>query len=217
MNTNILLLGDSIIDNKVYLKKNQLSTDEVFKHQFREQRVHMHAVDGAVASHIPSQIDAFLRNGNPDEITHILLSAGGNDALKILPTMGDPVTHSFEAFARVGGVLSAFDRDYQDALMLIRKIFKNAEVCVMTVYNGNLKQQYPFAGIEAFSASAISMFNDVIYRNARAHDCKVLELREFFTDQSMYANPIEPSAKGSKAILEQYIRLAHQQEKAMEA
>jgi lysophospholipase L1-like esterase len=208
MKKSILLLGDSIIDNEVYLQAGERSTHEAISDVFPDDEVHMYAVDGAVVADVPGQINGFLSKHNAREVSHILLSVGGNDALGVLPSLGLPVANSFEAFARMGGVLSAFDNQYQKLLDRLCQHFPQANLSVMSIYNGNLQQdEIPVASVQAFSAVAISMYNDVIYRNAIEKGCRVLELRSFFTDPSMYANPIEPSAKGSQAIAMKYEQL----------
>jgi hypothetical protein len=48
--------------------------------------------------------------------------------------------------------------------------------------------------------SAISIFNDVIQREAHCRSFTILELRTLFIDHTDYANPIEPSAIGGSKL-----------------
>ena len=54
--------------------------------------------------------------------------------------------------------------------------------------------------IQQAAECAVSIFDDVIQREARSRSFEVLELRTLFTDQVDYANPIEPSAIGGSKL-----------------
>ena len=54
---HIVLAGDSIFDNKSYLKPDQLSVSQHLKSQMPSDKVSLLATDGAKISDIKTQID----------------------------------------------------------------------------------------------------------------------------------------------------------------
>ena len=72
----IVLLGDSIIDNKVYVQPKELSVTEHLQ-SIQEHEVIQIAVDGDTTHDVISdQI-----NNIPEDATDLVLSIGGNDLL----------------------------------------------------------------------------------------------------------------------------------------
>lgn len=199
---SLLLLGDSIIDNKVYLANNQLSTDEQLIHAFPNTEVLMHAVDGYVTQHV---IDKVKRLGKNTTLApaRIILSTGGNDALNFMRFIESPVKNIAEGILAAGEYVDRFEQDYHTLIELITTTWPRAELTVLTIYEGNLGG----LNMKTFARRGIRMYNDVIQRAARKYNLELIELREFFTNAEHYANPIEPSAKGSRLIAERFVEL----------
>src|SRR5437764_15458406 len=74
--THIALLGDSVIDNKAYVGAGPDVAEQVRMLAPKEWRVARLAVDGALSSSVLRQLDSLST-----EATHLVISAGGNDAL----------------------------------------------------------------------------------------------------------------------------------------
>lgn len=87
-----------------------------------------------------------------------------------------------------------FARDYR--AMLDAVLARGLPTAVCTVYDGRagdpLQQRLRTAGL--------TLFNDVITREACRRGVPVLDLRVLFSDPADYANPIEPSARGGAKI-----------------
>ena len=72
----VTLLGDSIIDNKVYVESDEFSVLEHLEHISDDEFLQI-ALDGATTDHVlSSQLEHVS-----EEDTHIVLSVGGNDLL----------------------------------------------------------------------------------------------------------------------------------------
>ena len=76
--THIVLLGDSIFDNAVYAQEGPSVIEHLLAHLEPDGDATMLAEDGHVVNDVHGQIQWV-----PEETTHILVSAGGNDALGV--------------------------------------------------------------------------------------------------------------------------------------
>ena len=72
----VILLGDSIIDNKVYVGSNELSVLEHLEKLSMDKYLQI-ALDGATTHHVLNKQLDFIREEHSD----IILSIGGNDLL----------------------------------------------------------------------------------------------------------------------------------------
>lgn len=185
---HIVLLGDSIFDNKSYTGENPSVTEHLTRLVGKKHRVTLLAVDGSVTSEVADQLKRV-----PRDATHLVLSSGGNDALGQQQTLQSSVQLVGEAFARIDGPVQGFRRQYRKLIAALAS--SGLPVIVCTIYNGNLEPEM----IEAARA-ALALFNDVIYREANSFNARVVELREICTKPEDYANPIEPSAQGGGKI-----------------
>src|SRR5215212_9844094 len=75
--THIALLGDSVIDNKAYVGGEPDVAEQLRMVAPKDWKVTRLAVDGAVASSVLHQLESV-----PPDTTHLVISAGGNDALR---------------------------------------------------------------------------------------------------------------------------------------
>ena len=73
----VSLLGDSIIDNKVYVRNGELSVKEHLE-EMSEAMFKQFAVDG----HTTKDVLELQLNQLPNICTHKVLSIGGNDLLE---------------------------------------------------------------------------------------------------------------------------------------
>ena len=82
MEKKILLLGDSIIDNKSYVLSNELDVTEHLKGLFSDDintKVENHAVDGDTMHDLEK---GQLGVNKLSDASHIIVSIGGNDLLQ---------------------------------------------------------------------------------------------------------------------------------------
>ena len=185
---HIALLGDSIFDNAAYTR----GAPDVASHLRAllppDWRATLLAIDGSTTGDLGSQLALV----EPD-VTHVVLSIGGNDALMSSDLLNVPVGSTAEALALFGKRADAFRASYVAALESVRALGRRTTVC--TIYEGNLDPPWaPLARV------ALMVFNDVILRAAFERAIDVIDLRLVCTEASDYANPIEPSGSGGDKI-----------------
>jgi hypothetical protein len=188
MTSHIVLLGDSIFDNRAYTA----GAPDVVAH-LRERvpppwRATLCAVDGSTAAGLAEQLAEV-----PDDASHLVISVGGNDALLNSDLLGTPVRSTAEALALFRERVDKFERAYRAAIEGAVALRRDTTVC--TIYNGNLD-----ATVAALARVALMVFNDVILRVAFEHGLRVIDLRLVCAEPADYANPIEPSGAGGRKI-----------------
>ena len=188
LKNHIALLGDSIFDNASYTA----GAPDVIAHL----RVGLPggwgasllAVDGSTTLDLAAQVARV-----PADVTHVVVSIGGNDALLNSDVLSLPVASTAEALSIFGGRADAFRSSYRSALDAVLALGRPTTVC--TIYEGNLDPE-----VAALARVALVFFNDVILRTAFERDVGVIDLRLVCDEPSDYANPIEPSGSGGKKI-----------------
>lgn len=146
------------------------------------------AVDGDVADGVARQL-----RGLPAGATHLVVSAGGNDALgSAHPLAADPRSVA-AAVELLVGVPAQLAERYDAMLDLLLATGLPTAVC--TVYDTRLTEPSP-----AVVRGALALFDDVLTRAAFARGVAVLDLRLVCDEDADLANPIEPSAHGGRKI-----------------
>ncbi len=185
---HVVLLGDSIFDNAAYVRGGPDVVAHLAAMLPAGWTATLAAVDGAVVQGVPAQLRRV-----PPEATHLVVSAGGNDALGHADVLDRRTRSGAEVLGWLADAVEAFEARYRR--MLDALLAPGLPLVVCTVYNGNLG---PPAHRPATAALAI--FNDAIQRVAREHALPVIELRRVCTEPADYANPIEPSVQGGAKI-----------------
>ena len=192
---HIALLGDSIFDNAAYTR----GAPDVVTHLQRllpkPWKATSCAVDGATTGSFESQLSCV-----PDDVTHLVVSIGGNDALRSIELLSLRVTSISEALETLAERIAAFERRYRSALQNVMALERQTAVC--TVYNGALDPD-----IATAARTGLALFNDVILRTAVDLNVRALELRSVCTELGDYANPIEPSGEGGFKIASAIARM----------
>lgn len=186
---SLVLLGDSILDNKVYVGDGPDVAAQLRALLPEPWRVTLCAVDGATTHDVGPQLDRV-----PDHATHIVLSLGGNDGLENADLLGPtPVGSLGAAVDVIRERVEAFRESYGLALDAIVDLGRPVTVC--TIYDANIP------GEEGRRArTALGLFNDVIIRAALVRGLDVLDLRTVCTESADYANEIEPGVQGGENI-----------------
>ena len=201
MNQTVILLGDSVFDNTIYVKEGQADVKTNLKKVIDPKGwdVELRAVDGALVEDVPAQL-----NSAPimEQCTYIL-SAGGNNALEHIGMfdygmMEDkdskfPFKDAMKAFHKIK---EDFRKSYVEALDEI--LSHNKPLIVCTIYN----PKFPDPELQIFSEAALSFFNDVIVEEALKRKLPIIDLRDVCQDSECFANPIEPSEHGGMKIAE---------------
>jgi hypothetical protein len=189
---HVVLLGDSIFDNKSYVGKSPAVIDQLGKELPAGWKATLLAVDGSTAADVPKQLE-----GLPEGATHLVLSAGGNDALKAMPILRMKAASVAEGLLKLADAREAFERAYAMALTAALRPGRPLTVC--TIYDPNYSEEK----LQRTAVAGLALFNDVIGRAAVGRGLPVLDLRAMFTEPADYANAIEPSPAGGQKIVKQ--------------
>ena len=137
----------------------------------------------------------------PKGATHLIVSAGGNDALGSSDILYALVRSTAEALAGLAGIADQFEHRYHR--MLTEVLAYELPTAICTVYY----PCFPDPALQRVAVTGLTVFNDCIIRTAFAHSIPLLDLRFICTEKGDYANPIEPSAQGGAKIAEAISRL----------
>ena len=186
--THVALIGDSVFDNRVYVQP-----EPDVQQQLRDAlpdgwEVTLGAIDGSVTADVSKQL-----KGLPEDVSHIILSVGGNDGLQNMGILSEQVSSVAEGLGLLSGVVTEFQTAYRRVLedLVATKIL--ATVC--TIYHPQFDPTF-----QRVALMALSLFNDVILTEAMQMHLPVLDLRQIFDEASDYANEIEPSAHGGEKM-----------------
>lgn len=188
---HVVLLGDSIFDNKIYVGEDDPGViDQLRTHLPAGWRATLCAVDGDVTSDVITQLKNL-----PDDATHLVISVGGNDGLQSRGVLTKPAADVAGGLLSMAEVREAFQRDYLAMLDAVLATKKPTAVC--TIYDPNFDDELE----QRVCVQALATFNDVITRAAVENSLPVIDLRVLFDKPEDYANPIEPSAIGGKKLI----------------
>jgi len=185
----VFLLGDSVFDNAAYVGRNPDVRRQVQELLPPDATVEMIARDGAVLGDVAAQLRKV-----PNSATHLIVSAGGNDALQASGLLNDRASSVAEAIEKLGAAADRFGASYSAMLdaLLIRKL----PTAVCTIY----EPPFPERQRRKIAAVALSALNDQITRQAFSRGLTVIDLRIIFDRDEDFANPIEPSPFGGAKI-----------------
>ena len=215
--SKVALLGDSIIDNKVYVGPGEFSVLEHLD-SLSDLEFSQIALDGDTTVEVlDNQLEKLDKTSD-----FIVLSIGGNDLLEHLHLLIDPVNK--HTFSRNLEIMNEFIEPIRDRYEKIVEHLSKEEgkLLLCNLYNGDFDRDdgyETFEGDEEFifgigdllrekqeAATVIGMvFNDVVYSTGSKFGVDVLELREIFTESIDYANPIEPSHAGGGKLAERIL------------
>ena len=130
----------------------------------------------------------------PHGATHLVVSVGGNDALRQEPVLGEPARSVGEGLARLGAVTDRFRQDYR--AMLAGVLARRLPIALCTIYD----PRFPDPLRRRLAIIGLALFNDVIAREAFAHGLPLIDLRLVCCEDADFANPIEPSVAGGAKI-----------------
>lgn len=188
--THIVLLGDSIFDNGVYVSGGPDVVRQVRDVIPTDWKATLLAVDGAVTSGVASQLERM-----PPDATHLVVSVGGNDALGYSHLLGESVRSVGEGVA----VLEEAQRRFAGAYcqMLDGVLARGLPTAVCTIYDTPAS-----APNHRIIRTALALFNDEIIRAAFSRGLPLIDLRLICNEDGDYANPIEPSVQGGAKMAE---------------
>lgn len=186
---HVVLLGDSIFDNAAYVDGGPDVVAQLREILPPGWKATLRAVDGAVVADVERQLDRV-----PPGATHLVVSAGGNDALSHLDVLDRRAASVGEVLDVLAALRAPFAERYER--MLGKVLDLGLPVTVCTIYNGQLGEPT----LQRRAQTALTVFNDAIVQAAFAAGAPVLELRRICSEPGDYANPIEPSVQGGAKI-----------------
>lgn len=186
--THAVLLGDSILDNGAYVSGGSPVVEQLRSRLPKNWRVTLLARDGAVALGVLDQLQQL-----PSDASHLVISAGGNDALESTPLLNSPLPDSKAMLAEMVDVQNRFRRDYQEMLLAVNEV--QIPIIACTIYDA-------VPDLRPHERMALSLFNDIIVRELVLKRIPILDLRAICTESCDYAeiSPIEPSEIGGSKI-----------------
>lgn len=196
MSGHIVLLGDSIFDNRRYTSGEPDVVSHLRSILRNGWRATLLAVDGATTASMESQVADV-----PRDATHVVVSVGGNDALMNSDILQKPARSTTEALELFGSRVSRFEADYRNAVRAVAGLRRKTTLC--TIYNGNLEPERA-----SIARVGLMIFNDAILRVAFERAWDVIDLRLVCSEPADYANPIEPSGTGGRKIADAIARAA---------
>jgi hypothetical protein len=189
-NKHLILLGDSIFDNAIYVPDGPAVIDHLQSILPAERRATLLAHDGDVTADVEGQLLQL-----PADATHLVISVGGNDALMALNVFSYPAKTVDDALSHLAEIRKDFYRGYR--AMLWQALNHQLPLAVCTIYDA-------VPGLSAEMLTALAIFNDTITREAAGAGVPVIDLRHICTEADDYSeiSPIEPSAQGGRKIAE---------------
>ncbi|RWB92862.1 MAG: SGNH/GDSL hydrolase family protein [Mesorhizobium sp.] len=189
MTNRIVLLGDSVFDNRAYVTGGA----DVLAHLVLQLPIgwsaDLLAVDGSVMAGVRQQLDSV-----PADATHLVVSMGGNDALGVSSVLDAPSRSVADALLRLAEIREQFCLEYRSTLDAVLAVKLPTAVC--TIYD----VRYPNPEERRIVVTALSVLNDCITRAAAGRGVPVIDLRIICDKDGDFANAIEPSEQGGGKI-----------------
>lgn len=186
---HVVLLGDSILDNAAYVRSGGDVTSMLRARLAAGHKATLLARDGAVIEGVHQQL-RYL----PEDGTDLVVSAGGNDALRATGVLTEPAGSVAAALGEILVVRDRFAALYGTLLDAVEGTGKRARIC--TIYDVWL----PDVEQRRIANLALGVLNDVVTREAARRRLPLIDLRVMLTRQEHFANAIEPSESGGELI-----------------
>jgi lysophospholipase L1-like esterase len=184
---NIVLLGDSTLDNASYVSAGEHVLAQLDRVLPAGWRATLLAIDGDVIGGIERQL-----RRTPEDASHLIISVGGNDALRESGLLSAGARSVAEALERLATVRERFAADYRAMLDTIAA--RKLPTAICTIYDA----AFPDPASRRIASTALAVLNDVITREAASRGLPLIDLRVIFSEPADYANAIEPSAEGGR-------------------
>jgi lysophospholipase L1-like esterase len=187
---HIVLIGDSIFDNASYVDTGDCVIEQLTKKIPMDSKATLLAVDGDITQDVYAQLEKM-----PADTSHVFLSIGGNDALRIIDILNENISTVGEAMEVFAEIREDFRAKYHQLLVIIKEKYKNLVVC--TIHDS-------IPDFENRALTALAFYNEIILKQAFALNISVIDLRLLCNNKEDYStvSPIEPSRHGARKIAE---------------
>jgi lysophospholipase L1-like esterase len=186
--THVAMLGDSVFDNASYVG-GAPDVRAQLQSILTGARVTSTALDGAMMADIPKQLRQMPRSA-----THIVVSIGGNDAIRASGVIDERATSVAAALDRLAAIRDQFERNYRTVIDLLLE--QSLPVAFCSIY----EPRFPDMARRRAAATALAVLNDAITRQVFTKRASLIDLRLVCDHDADFANPIEPSATGGEKI-----------------
>ena len=193
---HIVLAGDSIFDNDVYVMGEPGVVEQLRRSIPKDWSAYKIAVDGDCIRDVEKQLERL-----PTHATDLVLSVGGNDAREYRYLI-DKIKTPKDIVGILSGPKSEFAAQYSSLLDRLNSLPVRLVVC--TIYTA-----MPFEEPEwqAFAPLAIEEFNKIIRLEAEKWSIPIISLENICTEPTDFSStsPIEPSSQGGQKIVNQIV------------
>jgi hypothetical protein len=193
---NLVLLGDSILDNAPYTRPAPDTAHHLRQRLGAGWTVERLARDGAVISDVRFQLAEL-----PARVDCAVLSIGGNDAAEHIDLLARRVSWAAEVLDALAAIADRFATDYLELAAAV--MARTGRLVLCTIYEPPL-----FDPVMARLARVpLGVLNDRIVQIASRLRLEVLDLRTVCTEEDDFVKQIEPSARGAEKIATAIARL----------
>jgi hypothetical protein len=196
---HIVLLGDSIFDNKSYVRGGADVVTHLRRQIPQGWSAELRAIDGSVVRNVSAQLARV-----PAESTHLIVSVGGNDALANADMLNARVSSSAEVFNEMSNRSGQFEKSYREMLRSVLDLGRPVAAC--SIYYPRMDDMVT----QKVAVAALATFNDVIIKQAFLAGVPLIDLRLVCSEDSDYANEIEPSESGGEKIARSILKVVNE-------
>lgn len=170
----LILLGDSILKNNVYVSRGESVEDILVKQNKNKISIINYAIDYSRIEDVYNQINEIPDNLNTN-YTNIVISIGGNDIL-----------------SKNNISLQNLFSNYKNLIEYLEKKMNKSNIILLDIY-------YPHSSIYNHYKDTISEWNNMIYEFA-SNKNNIIKISNLITNKDDLTYEIEPSAKGGDKI-----------------
>ncbi|WP_287309899.1 GDSL-type esterase/lipase family protein [Mesorhizobium sp.] len=185
----VVLLGDSVFDNRAYVAGGTDVLAHLARQLPTEWSAELLAVDGSVMADVRQQLERV-----PADATHLVVSMGGNDALGVSSVLDAPSRSVADSLLRLAEIREQFCLEYGSTLGAVLAAKLPTAVC--TIYD----VRYADPDERRIAVTALSILNDCITRASAERGVPLIDLRIICDEDADFANAIEPSEQGGGKI-----------------
>jgi len=194
---HLALVGDSTLDNGAYTGGGPSVIDCLRGLLPEKGQATLLAADGATTGGVPRQLRQV-----PSEATHLVLSVGGNDALREIGALERRAENVGGALGTLSKVVGRFETAYRKCLQQVAETGLPTTACL--IYNGAFQDENGAFQDERETQqvidAALAMWNHALLQAALDHGVSILDLRRICTEQADYTQQIEPNEQGGRKI-----------------
>src|SRR6266436_2567285 len=121
---HIVLLGDSVFDNGAYVMGGPDVQQQLLSKLPDGWKATLCAVDGSMVQNVSSQLKKL-----PQDATHLIVSAGGNNALDNINILSEKASSAAEVLNRLSDVADQFQSQYYQMLQEVLRLGPPTAVC----------------------------------------------------------------------------------------